>query len=424
MSRTLIRPLVTATIAATALVVTTACSSTGTSDSAGSGPIRIVSGQSGQNGELLESLLDTSASTMPVTLEMNADSDLATAQKALLDISAGHGPDAVRVTGATYRTFVESGAAQPVDSCLDSEPELVADLDPDLLDGIRVDGKLYQIPWYVTPNALFYNAELFSAAGLDPDTPPTTMSEFHDAARAIAETGAAGGVAYFGNDYNFQTYMAQLGGQVYDPADQSTGIDSDEGRAVFDLFARMAADGSSPTYTNFFQEANEAFAGGRLGMYVSSASGYPAYRAKSAGDIRIAPVPTMDGGRAVATTSTNGFVITTTDPDRQRAVCDALLSLVTPEAVTETVSATATLPLRMSVVDDPAALGAVYEANPGWIAVRDQPLVAWEALPGEVNAEYSQAYVDTQLQVLTGGLAPADAAARLGDSTAALLEHQ
>ncbi|QBJ96994.1 extracellular solute-binding protein [Rhodococcus sp. ABRD24] len=423
MSRKVIRPLATTTVVA-ALLVATACSSTGTSGSGDTGPIRIVSGQSGQNGELLESLLDTSGAALPVTLEMSADSDLATAQKALLDISSGHGPDAVRVTGATYRTFVEAGAAQPVDSCLDTDPALRDDLDQDLLDGIRVDGELYQIPWYVTPNALFYNAKLFTAAGLDPNRPPTTMTEFHNAARAIAATGTGGGVAYFGNDYNFQTYVSQGGGQVYDPAGGTVGIDSDAGKAAFDLFATMAADGSSPVYTNFFQEANDAFAGGRLGMYISSASGYPAYRARSAGDIRIAPVPTIDGGRAVATTSTNGFVITTKDPERQKAVCDALLSLVTPEAVTETVSATATLPLRMSVVDDPARLRPVYEANPSWVAVRDQPTVAWAALPGEVNAEYSQAYVDTQLQVLRGDLAPADAAARLADRADQLLEDQ
>ncbi|MDO9396340.1 MAG: extracellular solute-binding protein, partial [Herbiconiux sp.] len=318
--------------------------------------------------------------------------------------------------------LIDSGAAQSADSCLASDTEVAGSLDQDLVDGITVDGSVYQIPWYVTPNALFYNADLFTKAGLDPDAPPTTMSEFHDAATAIAATGAAGGTAYFGNDYNFQTYVASLGARVYDPATGDLAIGSDEGAAVFDAFARMAADGSSPVYSNFFAEANEAFAGGSLGMIVTSASGYPALKASGNVDIRIAPVPAMDGGEQIAATSTNGFVITTKDPARQAAVCDALLSLLTPQAVTDTVTATATIPLLTSTIDDEAYLAPVYAANPDWVAVRDQPTFAWASLPGGASAEYSSAYVDDQLKALRGDVSGADAASELQATAEQLLK--
>ncbi|WP_025156362.1 extracellular solute-binding protein [Leifsonia aquatica] len=423
------RLLPTVALVAAGLAALTACSATADATSTGSATpapsVTIVSGQSAQNGQLLKKTFDgynssaTAATT--VTLQLSADSDIDTAQKALVDIASGHGPDAVRVTSATYRTLVDAGAAQPADTCLATDPALKKSLDPSIMSGLTVKGHVYQIPWYATPNALFYNADLFRAAGLDPDTPPTTLSEFHADARAIAATGAAGGTAYFGNDYNFQSYVASLGGAVYDPASGKLGIDSKAGRAVFDLFASMAKDGSSPVYTNYFQQANEAFAGGKLGMIVTSTSAYPALKASGAMDLRLAPVPAMDGGSSVAALSTNGFVITTKDPNRQKAVCDALLTLLTPETVTATVAATATIPLRTDLADDAKYLRPVYAQNPEWTAIRDQKSVAWQPLPGTANAEYSSAYVDDQLRVLRGDLSPADAAAQLQKTATGLL---
>ena len=423
--RSLIVPL---SLAAAGLIATAGCSpqaaDAGGDTAATVDSVTIVSGQSAQNGELLQSIFDgynESSDATKVELQLSADSDVETAQKVLVDIAAGAAPDAVRVTNATYQTLIDAGAAQPATSCLAGATEIQDDLRPDLVDGITVDGEIYQVPWYVTPNALFYNAELFKNAGLDPEKPPTTMDEFHQAAQAIAATGAAGGTAYFGNDYNFQTYVASLGERVYDPASGELQLDGKGATAAFQLFADMAADGSSPVYGNFFAEANEAFAGGKLGMMVTSASGYPALAAQGNTNIRMAPVPAMAGGEQIAASSTNGFVITTKDPARQAAVCDALLSVLTPEAVTETVSATATIPLRESVVDNADFLAPVYEANPDWIKVREQQTFPWASLPGGANAEYTGAYLDAQTLVLRGEGKPADVAADLQQTTTELL---
>ncbi len=420
--------LVPFSLAAAGILATAGCSAqtadAGAGNAAAIDSVTIVSGQSAQNGELLQSIFDNyneSSDAATVELQMSADSDVETAQKVLVDIAAGAGPDAVRVTNATYQTLIDSGAAQPATSCIASDEDLQSDLRADLVEGITVDGEIYQVPWYVTPNALFYNAELFAGAGLDPEAPPTTMAEFHEAAQAIAATGAAGGTAYFGNDYNFQTYVASLGERVYDPESGKLQLDGAGAEAAFELFAEMAADGSSPVYGNFFAEANEAFAGGKLGMMVTSASGYPALAAQGNTSIRMAPVPEMPGGEQIAASSTNGFVITTKDPDRQAAVCQALLSVLTPESVTETVSATATIPLRESVVDDPAFLAPVYEKNPDWIKVREQLTFPWASLPGGANAEYTGAYLDAQTLVLRGEGTPAAVGADLQQTTTALL---
>lgn len=386
--------------------------------------VTIVSGQSAQNGDLLASIFEAfneSKGRDAVTLQMNADTDVETAQRVLLDLAAGAGPDAVRVTNATYRTLIDAGAAQPADTCL-TLSEHADEIEPAILDGLRVDGTIYQVPWYVTPAALFYNADLFTAAGLDPDEPPVTLEEFHEAASAIAATGSGGGVAYFGNDYLFQGYAASAGDAVYDPATGDLGIDSPGGARVFDFFGEMSSDGSSPIYPNFFLDANEAFSGGSLGMIVSAASAYPQLSASTSFDARIAPSPSFADGEAVTPVSTNGFVITTTEPARQQLVCEALSSLLTPETVTATVEATATIPLLPDVADDEDRLARFYAENPSYVPVKDQNVMIWQALPNGAFAEYTNVYIDTQLRVLRGDVDGSTAAADLQSTTESLLE--
>lgn len=411
-------------ISAVALSLSACSTVTGGNAEEPAGDITIVSGQQSQNGALLSGLVAgaTKQQKTSVRLRLNNDTDTATAQKTLLDIAAGKGPDAVRVTSATYRSFVDAKVAQPVDECLKSDPAIAGNLDSTLLGGLRYDGTLQEIPWYVTSNALFYNADLFTRAGLDPAHPPATMTELHAAAKKIAALPAkpGGGVAYFGNDYNFQGFVASRGGMVYDPRTGTYTSDSAPGTGAFKLFADMAADKSSPVFTNYFVDANDAFAGGRLGMMVSSTSGFPQLSKGARFDLRMAPVPAMGGGRRLAVTSTNGFVITTKDPERRRLVCTALLSLLTPEAVTQTVKATATIPLNKAALGE-RYLAPYYRQHPDWVAVRDQPTIAWQSLPGGKNAEYTTAYTDTQTHVLLGDLTPAEAARSLQATARRLL---
>lgn len=407
----------TALLAVVAVSMSSCSTVTGNRDSQSAGPLTIVSGQQSQNGALLAMLMDSfnkSSHAAPVNLQQSNDSDVSSAQKALLDISAGKGPDAIRVTTATYQTMVDSGAAQPVDDCLQSDPAISANLNPKLLDDLRVNGKLYEIPWYLTANALFYNRDLFTRAGLDPSHPPAGFGEMHADAQKIAALpgNLGGGVAYFGNDYNFQGLVASLGGTVYTPQTRTYTSDTPAARDAFELFADMSKDHSSPVFTNFFADATDAFSGGRLGMMVTSTSSYPGLAKNAKFDLGMAPVPAMEGGKPVGVTSTNGFVITTKDPARQKDVCKAVLSLLTPESVTQTVEQTATIPLNRAALG-PKYLGPFYQQHPDWIAVRDQATVPWQSLPNGKNAEYTSKYTDVQTRVLLGQTSPAEAAGEL-----------
>jgi putative chitobiose transport system substrate-binding protein len=64
---------------------------------------------------------------------------------------------------------------------------------PNIWASMRLDGRAYGIPWYVTPDVLAYNQALFQKAGLNPAHPPATTEDFIHAATIIKKkTGIYG----------------------------------------------------------------------------------------------------------------------------------------------------------------------------------------------------------------------------------------
>ncbi|MFS0726727.1 ABC transporter substrate-binding protein [Paenibacillus sp. 1P07SE] len=88
----------------------------------------------------------------------------------------------------------KAGFLQPLEDVLD--PQILEDFAAFGKNGLTVfEGKTYAVPINAVTVRLVYNKDLFREAGLDPEQPPTTFSEFVDYARIISEKGAG---EYFG----------------------------------------------------------------------------------------------------------------------------------------------------------------------------------------------------------------------------------
>lgn len=390
--------------------------------------IRIVSGQEKQNGDILKdifSTFDADSADVAVELQMDNKSDIETTQKVLADIVAGSVPDAVRVTGAVFATFVNSGRAQPLDACLDSQPELKAQLDADLLNNFRgPDGKLYAMPFYTTLPALYINADAFRAAGLDPANPPANWTELREAAAKLSDTekGKFGVLMYMPNTYLFEAQMESAGGQWAD-ADGKATADNPAAVKSFAFMREMVENKYMPAIapSAFWGEFAALFRSGDLGMMLFSASSYPGLTGGLGFETTIAPMPIADDGQMVANASGNGFVMLSTDPEKQEATCAALSSLVTAENVARIVKATATVPHNVTAVDRPELLGDYFAQNPAFKAVNSQKSGGWYAMPGRANTEFHTVFGDVQFRVLNGSLSPEQGAKELNDRMQDLL---
>lgn len=111
-------------------------------------------------------------------------------QKLLSSLGSGSGPDVVAINFAFLPQFAKSGYI------MDLTDQLTAanDLDPtNWSDGLKsvlqVDGRYYATPANYATLLMYYNKDLFAAAGLDPENPPKTWDEWIAAIRATTKTG-------------------------------------------------------------------------------------------------------------------------------------------------------------------------------------------------------------------------------------------
>src|SRR5690606_34724810 len=97
--------------------------------------------------------------------------------------------------------------------------ELTEGMIPQGLELGKVDGKTYGLAYTFSTPILYYNADLFREAGLDPDNPPQTWEEVKAAGEAIvANTDAEG---FFPGAYGpadgtfvYQAILMSNGGNV------------------------------------------------------------------------------------------------------------------------------------------------------------------------------------------------------------------
>ena len=110
-----------------------------------------------------------------------------------VQLAGGSLPDVFTVPFTDAKTLLENDQLMDVTEEMD-ELGYTDSFNPIILDAVTGDdGHIFGFPRQAYANALSYNRELFEAAGLDPDSPPTTWDEVREYAKQITDaTGKAG----------------------------------------------------------------------------------------------------------------------------------------------------------------------------------------------------------------------------------------
>jgi len=134
-------------------------------------------------------------------------------RKALLALAAGDQPDMIRGKPQLLADFAEKGALEPLDSYIKKERINTAYFVDILFQkSAKYKGKTYAFPFHATAPALFYNPELFKAAGLK--RPPDTWDEEIEYAKKLTiPEKKQWGLYPYGGYYGFIMYLWQNGGK-------------------------------------------------------------------------------------------------------------------------------------------------------------------------------------------------------------------
>jgi multiple sugar transport system substrate-binding protein len=150
------------------------------------------------------------------------------------------------------------------------------------VEGEDASGKLEAVPISAYGQALHYNRDLFTKAGLDPNKPPTTWDELRADAKAISDkTGMAGYAVMTQSNtggWILTTEAYAMGGRMetMNGTKATAAVNNAQTKQVLQLLHDMRWTDKSMG-ANFIYDwngINQAFAAGKIGMYITGGGTY------------------------------------------------------------------------------------------------------------------------------------------------------
>ncbi|MDT0158251.1 extracellular solute-binding protein [Microbacterium sp. ARD32] len=202
-----------------------------------------------------------------------------------VQLAGGSLPDVFTVPFTDTKTLLENGQLTDVTDAV-KKLGYADKFNPVILDGVTSsDGKIYGFPRQAYAMGLHYNRDLFEAAGLDPDKPPTTWDEVRSYAKQISEKTGKAGFAQMaaGNTGGWQLTAATVARGGRTQTDETDGsatstIDNDATKAALQFLHDLRwEDGSFGSKFDLdWGTINQEFAAGNIGMYVTGSDVYTA----------------------------------------------------------------------------------------------------------------------------------------------------
>jgi multiple sugar transport system substrate-binding protein len=178
------------------------------------------------------------------------------------DLAAGTAADVFDIEYANYASYQANGVLAPIEV---SNP---AGYRQSLLDAYSTDGKSYALPSSFSDVVLYYNADLFDAAGLDYPTSDWTWADEKAAAEKLTDTATG----QWGDHqpvsfYEYYKALAQNGGQFLNADKTAVAFNSPEGIAAAEWLVNKSGtvmptieqgQGTADFDTNLFKDGKLA----------------------------------------------------------------------------------------------------------------------------------------------------------------------
>ena len=294
--------------------------------------------------------------------------------------ASGDVPALAQIEITRYGLFAAAGALEPLDARLEADPAVIADLRPFARQAALYEGKSYVLPFNVSNLLMYYNKDLFRAAGLDPEQPPRTWDEMLAAAQALTKR-EGDTVTQWGINTPPQwgrwAMANQAGGGWMDPTNNANQMGMPETARAYQFAADLVNVHRVAALDAAMNEdfAEQQFTGGRVGIHFDSTGSMGNLKRDSSFDMGVSPLPCDKvcaapiGGAALG--------IFAGAPEAQKeAAWQFLRFIMTPESNAEMFTVTGYLPILFSTAEHPQAK-AHLQANPEWSTAIDQLDVAF-----------------------------------------------
>lgn len=229
-------------------------------------------------------------------------------------MAGGTAPDVMFLNNIP--SYAARGALMPLDDLIEKSGFDISPYYEELLRVFSYNGKLYGLPRDNDTTILYYNKDLFDAAGVAYPDGNWTWKEFLEAAQKLTVRDARGRVLQYGvvlESNKYFNFIHQNGADIFDDNMNPTKFTMDDPKAIeamqfmADLINKYEV---APSFAQMLQLGNstELFQTGRVAMAMTNAARIPTFQQA---DFRwgVAPLPAGPDGIRANSMSGAGYVI-------------------------------------------------------------------------------------------------------------------
>jgi sn-glycerol 3-phosphate transport system substrate-binding protein len=310
-----------------------------------SGPKKVVfwHAMGGANNKVVDQMVaDYNSSQDKIKVEavfQGSYDDLLSKLKASMGTSES--PSVVQMYEIGSRFMIDSKAITPMQNFIDADKWDLSQLEPNIVGYYTLGSKLYSMPFNTSNPILYYNKDLFKAAGLDPAKPPKTFEELKAAAAAITKTGKATGANFAIYGWFIEQLFANQGADYVNNGNGRTSlatqslVNTEPGVKVLTWWKDLIDTKAANNLGRKTDDSKKAFSAGQVGMILDSTAALKGLVDSASGKFEVGtgflpkPADAKEGGVIVGGASL--WVMNNRPDDEQKSTWDFIKFLTSPK---------------------------------------------------------------------------------------------
>ncbi|MDN8591751.1 ABC transporter substrate-binding protein [Paenibacillus sp. 11B] len=330
-------------------------------------------------------------------------------------VQASQPPDVAVMMSTELYSMLDTEAIIPLDDFIAKDADYNKDdFYPAFVEDTQADGHTYSIPFQRSTIILYYNKDMFKAAGLDPNKPPTNWDELVEYAGKLNRDGHTG-LEIPGNDDSYWMFQMLARQNASDPKQSIMG--NDGRKANFNTPENVEALQFWLDLSRKYKVMPEGvidwaatptdFIEGKTAMMMHTSGNLTNVKTNAKFDFGVAFAP-ANKQYGSPTGGGNLYIFKDTTPEKQAAAWEFAKFMTAPEQAALFSSSSGYVGVRESAYDT-EAMKTYTDGFPQALVARDQLQYAFRELSTHNHGKVSSALTNQIQSALAGKIDAAGA---------------